>query len=317
MPTTASPLLLNRIRMRQVLLMLAIHEHRTLHAAARQLGTTPSAASKMLHELEEAVGETLFEREGRGLKLNAAGQAVMNACRSVHGTMAGLGLELSKVRQGSAEKVFIGSIMVALPDCLSGALLETKKIYPLLSVEVVIDTSDRLIERLRDGTLDIVIGRLPREAGPAARECVFRPIGEEEVVIIAAPRHPLVGLSKDAAVPFESLIEYPWILQPTGSPSREVIEREFAAHGVALPTGFVETSSLLVTSTLLRRGDMLAVAPRSIAAEYEQSGSLSVIPYAFAHRLSPWGSIVRKERHATAAQDRLLELLHAGPRYPG
>ena len=67
MPSSTSPLLLNRIRMRQVLLMLSIHEHRTLHAAAQQLGMTQSAASKMLHELEAAVGETLFDREGRGL----------------------------------------------------------------------------------------------------------------------------------------------------------------------------------------------------------------------------------------------------------
>jgi len=311
MPTTFSPLLLNRIRMRQVLLMLAIHEHRTLHAAAHQLGMTQSAASKMLHELEEALGETLFDREGRGLKLNAAGHAVMNSCRSLRSTMTALGHELYKLRLGSAEKIFIGSIMVALPDCLSHALLKTKKDYPLLSVEVVIDTSDRLIELLRDGSLDIVIGRLPKESGPTHQECVFRPIGEEEVSIVASPEHPLVDLSRNAPVPFESLMEYPWILQPQGSPSREVIEQEFVSHHAAMPTGFIETSSLLFTSTLLRRGDMLAVAPRSIAVQYEENGSLSIIPYAFTHRLSAWGSIIHRDRHTSPAQDRFLELIHS------
>ena len=312
MTNTFSPLLLNRIRMRQVLLMLAIHEHRTLHAAAQHLGMTQSAASKMLRELEEALGETLFDREGRGLKLNAAGQAVMNSCRSLRSTMTALGHELYKLRLGSAEKIFIGSIMVALPDCLSSALLETKSIYPLLSVEVVIDTSDRLIELLRDGTLDIVIGRLPKDAGPAGQECVFRPIGEEEVSIVAAPDHPLVNLSKNTPAPFESLMDYPWILQPQGSPSREVIEEEFVSHHVAMPTGFIETSSLLFTSTLLKRGNMLAVAPRSIAVQYEETGSLRIIPYSFTHRLSAWGSIVHRDRHTTPARDKLLELLHAG-----
>ena len=312
MPSSTSPLLLNRIRMRQVLLMLSIHEHRTLHAAAHQLGMTQSAASKMLRELEEALGETLFDREGRGLKLNAAGQAVMNSCRSLRSTMTALGHELYKLRLGSAEKIFIGSIMVALPDCLSSALLETKSIYPLLSVEVVIDTSDRLIELLRDGTLDIVIGRLPKDAGPAGQECVFRPIGEEEVSIVAAPDHPLVNLSKNTPAPFESLMDYPWILQPQGSTSREVIEEEFVSHHVAMPTGFIETSSLLFTSTLLKRGNMLAVAPRSIAVQYEETGSLRIIPYSFTHRLSAWGSIVHRDRHTTPARDKLLELLHAG-----
>ena len=74
--------------------------------------------------------------------------------------MTALGHELYKLRLGSAEKIFIGSIMVALPDYLCNALLEIKKIYPLLSVEVVIDTSDRLIELLRDGTLEGATGPL-------------------------------------------------------------------------------------------------------------------------------------------------------------
>ena len=311
MTNTFPPLLLNRIRMRQVLLMLAIHEHRTLHAAAHQLGMTQSAASKMLHELEAAVSQTLFDREGRGLKLNPAGQAVMNSCRSVRSTMTVLSQELNKLRLGRAEKIFIGSIMVALPEYLSGALLETKKSYPFLSVEVVIDTSDRLIDLLRDGTLDIVIGRLPKEPGPTSQECIFRPLGEEEVAIVAAPGHPLVALSQRTAVPFRALLDYPWILQPEGSPSREVIEQEFVSHHAALPTGFVETSSFLFTSTLLRRGDMLAVAPRSIAIQYEENGSLHIIPYEFTHRLSSWGSIVHRDRHATPAQEKFLELLHA------
>ena len=56
---------------------------------------------------------------------------------------------------------------------------------------------------------------------------------------------------------------------------------------------------------------MLSVAPRSIAAQYVENGSLAVIPYDFTHKLSPWGSIVQRERHSTAARDKLLELLHA------
>lgn len=314
MPNSTSPLLLNRIRMRQVLLMLAIHEHRTLHAAAQQLGMTQSAASKMLHELEAAIGETLFDREGRGLRLNPAGLAVMNSCRSLRSTMTALGHELTKLRQGSAEKIYIGSIMVALPECLSGALLETKRLYPLLTVEVMIDTSDRLIEKLRDGSLDLVIGRLPRPDDPADGECVFRPIGEEEVSIIASPHHPLVAQAREAPLPFASLLAYPWILQPKGSPSREVIDQECITHHAALPTGFVETSSLVFTATLLMREHMLAVAPRSIAAQYVENGSLAIVPYDFTHRLSPWGSIVHRDRHTSPAKDKLLELLHAGER---
>ena len=82
-PST-TPQLLNRLRMRQVALLLAIDEHGTLRAAALELGMSQPAATKMLHELESALGQTLFDRVGRGLRLNPAGQAVMNKIGRAH-----------------------------------------------------------------------------------------------------------------------------------------------------------------------------------------------------------------------------------------
>jgi DNA-binding transcriptional LysR family regulator len=311
MPNTAFPLLLNRIRMRQVQLMLTIHERGTLHSAGEYLGMTQSAASKMLHECEAAIGETLFDRKGRGLRLKPAGQAVMNACRGLRGTMTALSHELLRLLQGGAEKIFIGSIIVALPECLSGALLKIKQAYPLLSIEVTIDTSDRLLEQLRDGGLDIVIGRLPRPGDPSNQEFIFHPISENKVSIIASPRHPLVGQVRRGRMSFASLLDYPWILQSKGSPSREIVDQECINHGLDTPVCFVETSSLICTTTLLMRENMLAVAPDSIATQYVETGLLCIIPYDFTYSLSPWGSIVRRNRHASPAKNMLLELLHS------
>ena len=52
----STPQLLNRLRMRQVALMLAIEEQGTLRGAAARLGLSQPAATKMLHELEGALG---------------------------------------------------------------------------------------------------------------------------------------------------------------------------------------------------------------------------------------------------------------------
>ena len=66
--------LLNRLRLRQIALLLAIDEHTTLRAAAACLGMTQPAASKMLRELEEAIGTALCERVGE-VERNAASYA--------------------------------------------------------------------------------------------------------------------------------------------------------------------------------------------------------------------------------------------------
>jgi DNA-binding transcriptional LysR family regulator len=201
--------------------------------------------------------------------------------------------------------------MVALPEYLSDALLKIKQIYPLLSVDVTVDSSDRLLEQLRDGSLDIVIAHLPRPSDPFYQEFISRPIGEVEVSILASPRHPLVEQARQGRVSFAAIMDYPWILHSKGSPSREIIDQECINCGLDMPASFVETSSLIFTVTLLMRENMLAIAASSIAAQYVKGGLLSTIPYDFTHKLSPWGSIVRQNRHSSPAKDMLLEMLHS------
>ena len=317
-----TPQLLNRLRMRQVALLLAIDERRTLRAAATQLGMTQPAATKMLHELESALGQTLFDRVGRGLQLNPAGQAVMNTFRGLRGSMLALGRELHELRLGSAGKLCVGSIMAAAPEYLSEALIGLKKRYPLLSVDISVGTSDRLIEQLLDGSLDVGIGRVPDPTSPTNQDCLFRPIGEEALSVVVACEHPLVKGGKPSKttklkrLPFEALLAYPWILQPRGSPMREVIEQEFRSHHAAMPLGLIETASILTTTNLIARSEMIAVIPHSIASRYERHGLLRIVPYPIIQSLTAWGSLVLRDRPVNAVGQAFLGVLHGDATVP-
>jgi DNA-binding transcriptional LysR family regulator len=306
----ATPQLLNRLRMRQVALLLAVDEHRTLRAAAATLGLTQPGATKMLHELEDALGQTLFDRVGRGLQLNQAGRAVMNTFRGLRGSMSALSRELHELRLGSAGKLFVGSIMAAAPTYLSDALIGLKKQYPLLSVEIFVGTSDRLLDKLRDGNLDLVIGRLPDPANSVNQDCLFTPVGDEALSVVVACRHPLVAQASSKKLNFAALQAYPWILQPPGSPMRDVIEQEFRSHHTALPQGLIETASILTTTNLIARSDMIAVIPQTIASRYQDHGLLTILPYPIAQSLSPWGSLLHRDRPPNAVTQAFLDLLH-------
>jgi len=291
--------------------MLAIDELRTLRAAAVHLGMAQPTASKMLHELEDALGEALFDRVGRGLKLNPAGEAVMNSFRSLRNTVTALGRELDELRLGGTGKLFIGSITVAAPTCLGNAMIALKKQYPLLSIELLVDTSDRLIELLRVGSLDVVIGRMPEASNPANQDCLFHSIGEEALSVIAASTHPLTHPGKRKCLDFEALLEFPWVLQLRGSPLREVIEQEFRSHHAALPQGLIETSSIVMATDLVAQSDMIAIIPRAFAKRYEKDGYLRILPYSLRHTLTAWGSLVFRERTINPITRRFLALLHA------
>ncbi|MEH3086982.1 MAG: LysR family transcriptional regulator [Xylophilus ampelinus] len=291
--------------MRQVALLLAIDEQRTLRGAAEALGMTQPAATKMLHELEEALGQPLFERAGRGLRPTAAGLCATGYFRGLRGTIESLTQELQQIRHGGVGRLRIGSIMAASPGPLTAALIALKQQMPMLAIEIDTGTSDRLMEHLNEGTLDLAIGRLPRHAVAGYR---FRPLAEEALSVVAATDHPLAARRR---VAFDELRAFSWILQPSGSPMREVIEREFAAHHTPLPRGLIESASILTTTNLIARTRMVAVIPESIASRYAAHGLLAVLPYRLRHQLASYGSIVRQDRPASLAARRFLDLLHA------
>lgn len=303
----STPQLMNRLRMRQVALLLAIDELGTLSAAAGRLGLTQPAATKMLNELELALGQRLFDRVGRGLQRNVSGERVTGFFRSIRGSVEALNQELEAVRQGGAGKLAIGSIMAASPGRLTRALLQLKSEFPLVSMEIAVDTSDRLLAQLREGVLEVVVGRLAPTPGV---DCIFRPIEDEALAVIAANDHPLARRRK---LPFEALLDYPWILQPHGSPMRDLIEHEFRHHHAALPRGLIETGSILTTINLVRSSHLLGVIPQAVARGHAEHGMFRPLPYRFRHGLEAYGSVAPKGRPLSALAARFLELLHHSP----
>lgn len=308
--TDLIPQLLNRLRMRQVALILAVGEHGTLRKASAELGMTQPAATKMIHELESALGQRLFERVGRGQKLTAAGTSVLRYFRGMRGSVESMTRELAELQLGSSGRVSVGSIMAPSPTLLTQAIITLKKAYPLLSVDVTMDTSDRLFELLREGVLDLAIGRI-RDAH-RGEDYVFEPLENEALAVVVGVNHPL-GQKK--SVKFSALLDYPWILQPAPSPMREVLEQEFRILQAPTPKGLIETASILTTTNLIAESHMIGVIPQSIADSYARHGLLKILPCRIQHKMESFGSITRKDRPLSEAARFFLAALHQ--REPG
>lgn len=302
--TSLMPQLLNRLRMRQVALILAVGEHGTLRKASSELGMTQPAATKMIQELESALGQKLFERVGRGQKLTPAGNSVLHYFSGMRGSIEAMTRELAELQLGSSGRVSVGSIMAPSPTLLTQAIIALKKAYPLLSLDVTLDTSDRLFDLLREGVLDVAIGRI---RGEQWADYVFTPLENEELAIVVGMQHPL---GTQPSVAFASLLDYPWILQPVGSPMREVLEQEFRMQQAPVPRGLIETASILTTTNLIAETDMIGVVPQSIADTYARHGLLRVLPCHIQHKMESFGSITRKDRPLSEATRFFLSALH-------
>ena len=297
----STPQLLNRLRMRQIALLLAVDECSTLRAAADRLGLTQPAATKMLHELESALGQRLFDRIGRGLVLNPAGARVLDYFRGIRGSMEALNRELEDLQLGSAGCLSIGSIMAATPGRLTEALAQLKTRFPLLEIDIAVDTSDRLMPQLQDGVLEVVIGR------NVDNSCEFQPIDDEALAIVVGRSHPLAAAGP---VGFDALLGYSWVVQPRGSPAREVVDCEFRMHHQQMPHGLIQTGSILTTLSLVDRSDMLGVIPLTVAERNARHGLIAMVDYAFDQKLPSYGSIVRRDRPLSIPAQQFLALFH-------
>ncbi|WP_031470800.1 LysR family transcriptional regulator [Sciscionella sediminilitoris] len=141
---------------------LAVAEHRSFTAAAGQLGCRQSTVSQHVRKLEAAVGATLFERDTHSVVPTVDGEAMVGFARSVVETgeralrhFAGAQLR-GKVRFGASEDL----VFTALPEILR----RFRAHNPLVEVELTVELSDVLTERMRAGRLDLAIGKRFRGA---------------------------------------------------------------------------------------------------------------------------------------------------------
>ena len=136
---------------------------------------------------------------------------------------------------------------------------------------------------------------------------MFTPLENEALAIVVGIKHPL---GDKTSVPFASLLDYPWVLQPAGSPMREVLEQEFRMQQAPLPRVLIETASILTTTNLIAETDMIGVVPQSIAETYARHGLLRVPSCPIQHKMESFGSITRKDRPLSEAARFFLAALH-------
>lgn len=183
-PATAS--IRTRLRLRHLQLILAVWEHGSLRRASDEIGMTQPAATKALHELEDLLGVTLFERHARGIDPTIFGEAVIRYARVVFADLGTLREELVAIESGNVGAVRLGAVMAPSPDLLTTTIVALKEAHPKLHITVQIDTSDVLVQALQEDQLDLVVGRVPN--GWPADDLTFETTGEEPLSLVTRPR---------------------------------------------------------------------------------------------------------------------------------
>jgi len=302
---------LTRLKLRQLRLLVAVGTHGNIQNAARSLGISQPAATKMIQDLELDFEVKLFDRTNRGVVPTVFGETLTRHGKLIFAQISNAAQELDDLSEGNSGRVVVGTLLAASASLLPKAveLLLAKR--PNVAIKISEGTNEVLMPGLLSGEIDMVVGRLPshRHRDKLRQEKLF----EDRILAVVGPEHPLAGKE---AVSFAQTKPFGWILPPMETTLRRQIDHFFVGQQQYAPTVSIESVSYLTNRALLQSRDLIGLLPAEVVAQDVLKGHLVQLDWQvpFGHGaigvslrtnddLSPAGRAFKAALHA-AAQSR-------------
>ncbi|MTH65525.1 LysR substrate-binding domain-containing protein [Paracoccus shanxieyensis] len=256
------------VKLRHIRAFLDIAAEGNLSAVARAQGITQPALSRTLAELETLLGQPMFLRQGRRMHLSEAGALFRR-----HASIALQALEAgaAALQPGNHGTLRIGVLPTVATRVLPQIALRLRELHPDVTLSAETGPHFHLMRLLREGSVDLVIGRLPGSAEIAGMN--FEHLYEEEVILVARAGHP--GLGRPTA---KVLAEMPAILPPVTALIRPAVDDYLAANGLSGLRPAIETVSLALGRGICLASDAVWFISRGVVIHELERGDLVELP---------------------------------------
>ncbi|VWX61806.1 HTH-type transcriptional regulator GbpR [Burkholderiales bacterium 8X] len=295
-----------RLKTRQLLLLVALAEEGNIHRAAHVLNMAQPAASKLLKDLEDVLGVSLFDRLPRGMRPTWYGETMIRHARIALATLQEAHDEVAAIQAGRFGQVNIGAITSPGLALLPTAVAEVKRERPNLRVSVEIETSPVLLQRLEQGELDVLLARLSADRDKSNLR--YEPLTEERVCAVVRPGH---ALAQAEGITLQQLSGFGWIVPPTGSVLRHRFDLMYQESGLASPVDVIESSALLFITAMLAQSDRVAVLAAEVGQYYASHGMVAVLPVEMPCHMDSFGLVTRTDRVLSPGAAVMVEALKA------
>ncbi|NRE31728.1 LysR family transcriptional regulator [Burkholderia pseudomallei] len=254
-------------------LTIALFEYGSVLHASRSLNVSQPTASKLLQDLEDAIGAQLFIRNRRGVVPTELGRAFVERSRMVLAQLDHVSQTIHALGKGHAGRVAIGTMLSGSSYLIPAAIARLWTSRPAIRIKVVEGVSGELIPRLISGELDFLVGRLSDISYSAAisQEALFN----ENAIIVARHGHPLTQ-SPEATL--GELAREAWLLPPSETTLRKQFDNIFYKSNIDPPHASIESVSFFNVLWLLKKTNLLGILPQSVVFDSAHSGDLARIP---------------------------------------
>ena len=278
-----------RLKLRHLQCLVMVAQERNLVRAAEALSLTQPAVSKTVAELEEIVGRQLLLRRRRGVELTPAAEVlVRHAVSALRGLREGMGLAMDQP-EADQLRVAVGALPNMVANLLPEAVALLNEAHPALRVRVMSGTNAQLMTQLRQGEIDVVLGRLAQASTMA--DLAFEQLFSEPLLLVVRPGHPLASRRKPT---LDALAAHPLVLPVSGTLIRHTADAFLIAQGLALPNRLVEATDTSFVVGLLQRCDAVWFAPQGAVEGFIARGELKRVAIDTSSTEGPVGFTVRR-----------------------
>lgn len=261
--------LTQRLKMRHFSLLLELERHRSVSRAAEALHISQPSLTKALADIEDIFQAPLFVRTGRGVEPTPAGDVVLARARFAMADNEALRHELEGVRLGWQGRLRLGVIPYVNSAVLQTAWRYALELRPKLSLLVHEDTTEPLLELLRERSLDCAICRFSSESTQDGVEQVMLYRQQPYLVVSAGSARMLQRPGLDDLAGWS---EMDWIFPPP-TPMRRLIEGVFTGQGLRVPIPRVETFAVRgIACAMAQLPRAISILPEEMASQLVNTG---------------------------------------------
>jgi DNA-binding transcriptional LysR family regulator len=249
-----------RVKLRDLHILLAAAESRSMGKAAASLGMSQPAVWKALADLEGALGVRLLERSRQGVEPTLHGQALLRGGIAVFDELRSAIKELEFLSDPT-----VGELRIGCTEPLAGGFVATvidrlSQRYPKATFHIVPADRATLLDRhLRQRRVELAV--MPAEGGDVGADADIQLLFDDGHVIMAGSQSRWARARKLALA---DLIREPWVLPPPDSVAGLSIAAAFRAGGLEPPRAHVISFSVPLQHHLIATGRFLTMLPVSM-----------------------------------------------------
>jgi LysR family transcriptional regulator, carnitine catabolism transcriptional activator len=254
--------------LRRLEMFVAVVDEGGVTRAARATHVSQPALSQAIRALEAELGTALFDRIGRGVRLTAAGEALLEPARQALRDVQTAEAAVMAVRGLGAGRLALGSLRTLAADPTAPLVGAFRAVHPAVRVQLADpDDPEDLLAMVRSGDVELAITEAPRDA----RGLAVHALADQELVAVLPPG---TRVAEDVT-PLRQLAEHPFITTPPGTSSRRVLQEAFARAGHE-PRIAVETGQREAILPLVLAGAGVALVPATVAETAARLGAVVV-----------------------------------------